>query len=97
MGVLLTLKCSEGRKKNDWFTDSTNEIGSRGGCHEIWTCGGNTSDRYVTDTSWELAGWMARRLAPKAGWKQLDCERTGVCSDGSGNEFGEMEVGGGEL
>ncbi len=35
-------------------------------CHEIWTCGGNTSDRYVTDTSWELAGWMARRLAPKA-------------------------------
>ena len=31
MGVLLTQTCSEGRKENDWFTDSTNETEARAG------------------------------------------------------------------
>ncbi len=38
MGVLLTQTCSEGRKENDWFTDSTNEIAAEAGPRrlEMW-------------------------------------------------------------
>ncbi len=43
MGVLVTQKCSEGRKENYWFTDSTNEIEAMVRNLDVW---GNTSDRY---------------------------------------------------
>ncbi len=38
MGVLLTQTCSEGRKENDWFTDSTNEIEAEAGSGnmDVW-------------------------------------------------------------
>ena len=35
MGVLRTQTCSEGRKQNDWFTDSTNEIEGEAGSQNV--------------------------------------------------------------
>ncbi len=35
MGVLLTQTCSEGRKENDWFTDSTNKNKAEMGSEDL--------------------------------------------------------------
>lgn len=54
MGVLLTQTCSEGRKENDWFTDSTNETEARAGSIRlnVRAEGLRNSPEYKTDVRW---------------------------------------------
>ncbi len=51
MRVLVTQKCSEGRKENYWFTDSTNEIEAM--VRKFGRVGEYFRQIYVTHASWE--------------------------------------------
>ncbi len=55
MGVLLTQTCAEGRKKNYWFTDSTNKIEAEAGSGNLDVSREYLKQirYYVTEASWE--------------------------------------------